>query len=136
MAIEAGHLMLKRIADLLDNRKSFSIETTLATKSYSKMIADAKEQGYEVILLFFWLDEVELAIERVAKRVREGGHNIPESVIRRRYELGLKNLFRIFLPIVDGWWLVDNSHGLNKIIATEKGVVDIERFDKIKCYVG
>ena len=100
------------------------------------MVADAKRGGYKVILLFFWLDDVALAIERVAKRVREGGHNIPEPVIRRRYELGLKNLFDIFMPIVDGWWLVDNSHGLNKIIATEKSVIDLHRFEKIKNHVG
>ena len=81
VAIEAGRLMLKRINELLNAEESFSIETTLATKSYVNLVKRAHEKGYVVHVLFFWLDSIELAIKRVANRVANGGHNIPIDVI-------------------------------------------------------
>ena len=109
VAIEAGKLMLQRINRLLFERKTFAIETTLATKSYSNTIKIAQELGYTVILLFFWLPSPEMAAERVAKRVSEGGHNIPMDVIYRRYWAGLQNFFTIFAPIVDSWMFYNNK---------------------------
>lgn len=97
VAIEAGRLMLKRIEELLNAEESFSIETTLATKSYVNLVKRAHEKGYVVHILFFWLDSVELAKMRVADRVANGGHNIPTDVIERRYYLGIRNLFRLFM---------------------------------------
>ena len=85
VAIEAGRLMLLRIDELLKANVSFSIETTLSTKSYQKLVHRAQQQSYQVKLIFFWLDSPETAIRRVAQRVREGGHNIPQDVIVRRY---------------------------------------------------
>lgn len=108
VAIEAGKLMLQRINHLMTERKTFAIETTLATKSYANTIKKAKELGYTVILLFFWLPSPEMAVERVAKRVSEGGHNIPVDVIYRRYWAGLQNFFTIFAHIVDSWMFFDN----------------------------
>lgn len=110
VAIEAGRLMLKRIDQLLSEEESFSIETTLSTRSYAKLVIKAQQKGYKVHLLYFWLSSPELAIFRVAQRVREGGHNIPEDIIRRRYKLGIENLFNIFIPIVNDWYLYDNSN--------------------------
>jgi predicted ABC-type ATPase len=98
-AIEAGRLMLGKIDKLLSNRIDFAFETTLSTKSYINTIAEAKEKGYQITLVFFWLDTVELAIERVKTRVVEGGHNIPEEVIVRRYYAGLKNLIELYISI-------------------------------------
>ena len=109
VAIEAGRLMLKRISELLQRNESFSIETTLSTRSYFRLIEKAHTQGYEVTLLFFWLKSPEQAIERVAERVAKGGHNIPEDIIVRRYWEGLDNLFNIYMPIVDTWVLVNNG---------------------------
>jgi predicted ABC-type ATPase len=109
MAIEAGRLMLKRIEQLLSRNKSFSIETTLATKSYLNLVRRAQFQGYRVSILFFWLNSPELAIQRVAERVQHGGHNIPEDIFRRRYVAGIDNLFRLFMPEVDFWEIYDNS---------------------------
>lgn len=109
MAIEAGRLMLKRIEQLLSRNESFSIETTLATKSYLNLVRRAQFQGYRVSILFFWLNSPELAIQRVAERVQHGGHNIPEDIIRRRYVAGIDNLFRLFMPEVDFWEIYDNS---------------------------
>lgn len=110
VAIEAGKLMLRRINQLLQEEENFSIETTLATRSYANLVKEAHRHDYKVHLLYFWLSSPELAILRVAQRVSNGGHNIPEEVIRRRYRLGMENLSKIFIPIVDDWYLYDNSN--------------------------
>ena len=109
VAIEAGRLMLQRIEDLLSKEESFSIETTLATKSYINLVRRAQEKGYTVRLLFFWLNSPELALQRIAERVAKGGHNIPEPIVRRRYVTGISNLFRLFMNEVDSWEIYDNS---------------------------
>ncbi|MEE1063602.1 MAG: zeta toxin family protein [Paludibacteraceae bacterium] len=138
VAIQAGKLMLLRIEELLASDETFSIETTLATRSYSELVKRAQEKGYKVTLLYFWLNSPELAVERVARRVSEGGHNIPKDVIYRRYEKGLKNLFNIFIPIVDSWMIVDNGVEPREIIAkgTKKQMKTFNDFklDKIKNY--
>lgn len=117
VVIEAGRLMLNRIYDLLAHNTSFSIETTLATRSYFNLVQQAHQQGYMVTLLYFWLSSPELAVQRVAERVSKGGHNIPTDVIHRRYQLGIKNLFNIYMPIVDAWMIADNSSLPREIIA-------------------
>lgn len=138
VAIQAGKLMLLRIEELLASDETFSIETTLATRSYSELVKRAQEKGYKVTLLYFWLNSPELAVERVARRVSEGGHNIPKDVIYRRYEKGLKNLFNIFIPIVDSWMIVDNGVEPREIIAkgTKNQMKTFNDFklDKIKNY--
>ena len=121
MAIEAGRLMLKRIDELLLVGKNFAIETTLATRSYAKLVERAHRQGYVVHLVYFWLSSPQLSKERVASRVSQGGHNIPPDVIQRRYDLGIRNLLEIFIPIVDGWLIVDNSE-LTQAIVAEGGM--------------
>ncbi len=108
VAIEAGKLMLKRIDLLLRQQKTFAIETTLATRSYASLVKRAHQRGYYVVLLFFYLPSPEMAVARVAKRVSEGGHNIPTETIHRRYWLGLQNFFNIFAPIVDSWNFYEN----------------------------
>ena len=118
VAVEAGRLMLKRIGDLLNKEESFSIETTLSTRSYNQLVRQAHLQNYDVTLLFFWLQSPEQAIERVAERVSKGGHGIPKDIIIRRYWKGLNNLFHIYMPIVDTWILVNNSETPRQIIAT------------------
>ena len=118
VAVEAGRLVLSRIAMLLEKGETFSIETTLATRSYLNLVKKAQSQGYSVTLLFFWIDSPALAKNRVAQRVREGGHSIPSDVIERCYFNGLKNLFEIFMPIVDDWCLYDNNSTLAQLVAT------------------
>lgn len=117
VAFEAGRIMLNRINELLDKEITFAFETTLATKSYKSKIIEAKAKGYKVKLLFFWLQNVTLACERVKTRVLEGGHNIPTETIKRRYTRGIKNLFEIYLPLVDEALIFDNSRGNHKLIA-------------------
>lgn len=109
VAFEAGRIMLERISSLLTQNESFSFETTLSTRSYKGMIETAKIDGYTVKLLFFWLPTVGMALKRVQLRVKEGGHNIPKDVIKRRYIRGISNLFEIYLPLCDEWAIFDNS---------------------------
>ena len=140
MAIEAGKLMLKRIDELLKAGESFSIETTLSTRSYAKLIKQARAQGYKISLIYFWLNSPELAINRVAQRVKNGGHNIPREVIIRRYAASINNLFRIYMPLVDYWLLADNST-TPRIIVAEGGressteVHHVELFNTIQSHV-
>lgn len=136
-AIEAGRLMLSKIDRLISNNEDFAFETTLATRSYAKTINKAKENGYTVTLVFFWLDSVELAIERVKTRVLEGGHNIPNMVITRRYHSGLSNLFSIYIPICDYWMIFNNSVSPSELIAEgysnkDIDIKNISIFDTIK----
>lgn len=109
VAIQAGKIMLKRLAYLKENGKDFAFETTLSSRNYIKFIKECKQKVYIINLLFFWLNSPELAISRVQQRVKTGGHNIPEDVIYRRYERGLKNLVKFYLPLCDNWFIYDNS---------------------------
>jgi predicted ABC-type ATPase len=131
VAIEAGKLMLRRIDQLIMLRKSFAIETTLATRSYITLVKRAKDAGYTVTLLFFWLPSPEMAELRVAARVASGGHDIPKDVIHRRYWLGLRNLFEIFTPLVDYWSMYENSLVQIPIVVNNE-VVDEFKLSKIK----
>lgn len=123
--------MLKRIDYLIEKKSTFAIETTLATKSYRNLVKRAKQSGYKVILLFFWLPSPEMAELRVAQRVASGGHNIPVDVINRRYWAGLQNLFEIFVPIVDLWSLYDNTKELKPVVE-RNSIKDYILFTKIK----
>ncbi|AWG21733.1 zeta toxin [Flavobacterium faecale] len=139
VSFESGRIMLNRINELLENNENFAFETTLATKSYKAKIAIAKKNNYNVTLLFFWLQNVDLAIERVKTRVKEGGHNIETDVIKRRYINGIKNLFEIYLPIADEVLIFDNSEGFHELIAqkTLNSEIDItskNKFDSLKKY--
>lgn len=109
VAFEAGKLMLQRIEHLLCQNVDFAIETTLATKSYVQLVKKAQANGYEVILIFFWLNSIELAKARVKHRVEQGGHNIPAQTIERRYKRGIFNFFDLFKTIVNKWFIYDNS---------------------------
>jgi predicted ABC-type ATPase len=109
VAIQAGRIMLGKIDELLSQKKSCVLEITLATKSYVKLVKKAESLDYEVILTYFWIESDDYSIERVARRVRHGGHNIPEDVVRRRYENGIRNMFKLFMSIVDKWSIYDNS---------------------------
>ena len=120
-ALPAGRLMLLRIKTLLAASKDFAFETTLATRSYVSLLEEAKSLGYHTTLLFFWLPSTEHAIRRVKIRVREGGHHIPEEIVRRRYERGLKNFFSLYANVVDDWLLVDSSKEKHAFIAGQYG---------------
>ena len=137
VAVQAGRIMLTRMDELLQKGETFAFETTLATKSYKQKIEWAQANGYEVTLLFFWLDSPNIAKERVAQRVAEGGHNIPLETIERRYYNGIANLFTIYIDMVDICYIFDNSEGRKELIAQKERHKDIviynnDKFNLIK----
>jgi predicted ABC-type ATPase len=139
VSVEAGRIMLNRINDLLNQSKSFAFETTLSTRSYKNKILEAQQNDYTVTLLFFWLQNIELAKERVKIRVSEGGHNIEPDVIERRYKKGINNLFEIYLPIVDGALIYDNSKGEPDLLAQKNinkplSIINETKFNELKYY--
>ena len=136
-AVQASRLMLLRIRYLLKRKEDLSIETTLATRSLLKMIAEAQTEGYTVTLMYFWLNSPDLAVARVKARVEAGGHNIPEETVRRRYRMGLSYFFRDYAPLCDRWILADNSQVPFRVIAEghKDGttvIKDYETFHRIK----
>lgn len=126
VAIEAGRIMLHRIDELIQLREDFAIETTLATRSYVTLVHKARALGYKITLVYIWLNSPELALERVAMRVLNGGHNIPPDVVLRRYSpRGIKNLFKLFMPVCDAWIVADNSLNNLHIIARRQEEFEI-----------
>jgi predicted ABC-type ATPase len=137
VSIEAGRLMLKRMRELLNSNQDFSFETTLATKTFVHIIDEAHSNGYHISLIFFWLDSPNLAKDRVRKRVSEGGHNIEEKVIERRYLAGIQNLFEIYWNKLDSLVIYDNS-GIESDLIYERDfnkkaiIHNVEKFEKLK----
>ncbi len=124
VSIEAGKIMLRRLQELLSQKADFAFETTLSTRSFVELIGQAKDKGYTVNLVYYWLDSVELAIERVKIRVSEGGHHIPSDTIIRRYHAGLKNFSNLYMDKVDYWMLIDNSGTEPELIAEGRSLMD------------
>jgi predicted ABC-type ATPase len=109
VAIAAGRLMLARVRELARERRDFAFETTLASKTFAPWLKELQASGYTFHLVYLWLPTVELAVARVAERVRRGGHAVPESIIRRRYDRSLANFFALYSKFADSWVMLDNS---------------------------
>jgi predicted ABC-type ATPase len=116
-AVRAGRIMLGRMRELAAARESFAFETTLATRAYAPWLHRLRADGYRVGLFFLWLPTPEDATDRVRQRVRQGGHDIPEPVIRRRFARGLRNFFALYAPAASEWTMYDNSGPSHDIIA-------------------
>lgn len=137
MAIRAGRLMLARLDELVAARKSFVYESTLSTRSFAPFLRKCREAGYEIGVLFVWLDTPEMALERVENRVRSGGHRVPEDDVRRRYYRARRNLLDLYLPLMDYWTVCDNSGDRLVVLAKrptdgEVEIVDAERWERFK----
>lgn len=134
--VRAARMVLERIGELAKAKDDFSFESTLSGRTYVPLLEGMKADGYRVYLFFLWLPSADLAVARVANRVRQGGHNIPEPDIRRRFESGLKNLFDLYCPLADGWWLYDASRLPPTTIAREEGgqlqIIQNDLFDQIQ----
>ena len=116
---EAGRLLLRQLDLLAERRISFAVETALSSRSLAPRFAALRADGYQFHLFFIWLPSADLAVERVAARVRLGGHGIPEAIIRRRYERGLRNFFELYRPLADRWRLYQNvSIGRPRLVAS------------------
>lgn len=137
VALEASKLMMKRFQELLGLNKSFAFETTAAATNYVRHLKKAQQNGYQLDLIFLWLEKPELAISRVSKRVEQGGHFIPPETVKRRYISGLNNLLKIYLQLTDREILIDNSAiESEKIIARKNKkeglkVVENETWEKM-----
>lgn len=134
VTFQAGRIMLERLEQLIKEKKSFAFETTLSGIIYLKFIRLAKLLNYEIIFFFVWLDNFELAKNRVATRVSKGGHSIPNEVIERRYWKGIKN-FSKYAHEADSWYLYDNSGPeyvlIAKCVEGEPEIFNFEVFNKI-----
>ncbi|MCG3186401.1 MAG: hypothetical protein IOMNBAOH_00958 [Rhodocyclaceae bacterium] len=108
-AVQAGRLMLAEMDRHFAAGHSFAFETTLAGRGYLRHIRRWQQAGYRVKLIFLRLDSPDEAIARVAQRVRQGGHDVPEATIRRRFGAGLKNFVHLYAPAVNAWMLYDNA---------------------------
>jgi predicted ABC-type ATPase len=134
--VRAGRLLLERIRELARDKQDFGFETTLSGRTYIRVLQQMQEQGYRVVLFFLWLPSADMSVVRVANRVRQGGHNVPEMDIRRRFQSGLRNLFQLYRPLVDAWWLYDASRLPPTVIAYEESgqlaVPQTEQFERIQ----
>lgn len=116
-SMAAGRIILTRLRELAEDGKDFAFETTLASRSFAPWLKRLiEERGYQLRLFYFWLPSAEMAVNRVAERARSGGHSVLEETIRRRYERGLANLFEIYMPLAERWFVFKSS---------EKGIPEI-----------
>ena len=125
-ALKAGRIMLEQIHSLAERGVDFGFETTLSGKTYVKVLEEVNKRGYLIHIFFLWISDVELALERIRLRVRNGGHHIPEDVVRRRFIRSLPNFLRIYKPLANSWVIFDNSGDIPRMIAIEEsGKIEI-----------
>ena len=130
VALQAGRVMLNRLHELAEQRKTFAFETTLAAKHYAGWIKKLRNDGYAFQLMFLWLRSSDLAVQRVRERVQAGGHDVPEQVIRRRHAAGLRNFWEFYQPLADAWAVYDNSELEKSLIAAGDREVPLLIYDK------
>ena len=121
VALEASEVMLRHVHNLAARGRSFAMETTLAARSLAPWIRQLKRQGYRFHLVFLWLPSADLAVQRVAERVRAGGHDVPETTVRRRYAAGLRSFFTLYRPLADSWRVYDNARAPCPRLVAERG---------------
>lgn len=119
-AIHAGRIMLEEIRSLSGNRKDFGFETTFSGRTQADLLRRLKKQGYHIHVFFLWLPNVKLALERIRSRVDEGGHDIPEVTVRRRFARSLSNFLKLYRPLADSWAIFDNASDIPALIAFEE----------------
>ncbi len=117
VAFEAGRIMLKRLQALAAAKASFAFESTLSSRTFALFLTRCKAQGYKVQIFYIALPSAELAVNRVALRVKLGGHNIPQTDIERRFQRSVQNFLTLYLPLADRWTVLDNASGTLDLIA-------------------
>jgi predicted ABC-type ATPase len=134
-AFRAGRLMIEQIHSLADSRVDFGFETTLAGRGYVRLLNNLKDRGYRIHLFYLWIHSIDVALERIAGRVKMGGHNVPEDVVRRRYYKGISNFSRLYQPLTDSWAIYDNSTDTPHLIAYKEHdkleIIDHDTFYRI-----
>jgi predicted ABC-type ATPase len=117
VSFAAGRIVLEQMNELVNARQDFAFETTLSARSYVNWLRDLRITGYEVLLYYYWLRSPEIAIARVAARVKSGGHHIPEADIRRRYSRSVRNFLDLYRIHADTWEVYDNTDGEKHLFA-------------------
>jgi predicted ABC-type ATPase len=135
-AVEAGQLMIERLNEHMLAQQSFAFETTCAGHAHARRLEECRAAGYWITVVFLWLPTAQMALERVARRVGQGGHHIPDDVVIRRHAAGLRNLRHLYLPLADDGFIYDNSDGSGNLIAERRDggsivVHDVERWSRI-----
>jgi len=134
-AFRAGRLMLEEIESHAMRGEDFGFETTLSGKGHVQVVRGLKKRGYELHIFYLWVPNAELALSRVRERVRRGGHDVAEAIVRRRFERSIRNFLRMYCALADRWILFDNSAAEPKIMVTsrhgELRVVDTRRYNEI-----
>jgi predicted ABC-type ATPase len=133
-AFSSGRIMLERIKYLAENKIDFAFETTLAAKSFLPFVLHCRENGYKIILIYFFLRNIKTALERVDNRVTLGGHSIPHETIKRRFSRSLHNLMNLYLPVADEWIIFDNTFENPKSIAENEEIFDKNLWARILKY--
>lgn len=135
-AIKAGKLVLSQIHEFSEMGVDFAFESTLAGKSYVNLCKILKAKDYKLHLFFLWIPNAELAIARIKDRVTEGGHNVPNQDVKRRFRRSIFNFFKLYQPLLDSWMLFNNASSLPVLVAKRKNgqtyVVDQELFQTIE----
>lgn len=133
-AFRAGRLMLEQIHLLADRGIDFGFETTLAGKGYVRLLHSLKGRGYSIHLFYLWVRSIDIALERIAGRVKMGGHNVPEDIVRRRYHRGSSNFAKLYRSLTDFWAIYDNSTNAPNLIAYKEydklEIIDHETFNR------
>ena len=119
-AMKAGRLVLEQIQDFVRKNVDFAFETTLAGRSYIRLLKDIKTKKYYLHLFYLWIPTPELAIGRIKDRIASGGHDVPAQDVKRRFYRGTYNLFKYYKPLLNSWLLFDNSDSVPRLIAEEK----------------
>ncbi len=135
VALKAGRILLEQIETYAAKRIDFAFETTLSGTNYLLRLRELKKEGYSTHLFFLWIPDVRLSLARIASRVKMGGHDIAEKVVRRRFHKGIENFFKHYRAAVDSWMLFDNSGSTPQPVAEEKSgelkIFDQELYDGI-----
>lgn len=124
----AARIVLSQLRDMVKQRRDFGFETTLAGRTYATMISDWKAHGYSIHLYYIWLPDVNLHIQRVADRVRQGGHDVPVEDIQRRYQRSLVNFFALYRPLATTWTIINNVNNKSNLVAryNDQGEVTVD----------
>jgi predicted ABC-type ATPase len=137
-AVAAGRVMLRRLDELAAARVDFAFESTLAARSFAPWLRARRSDGYRVHIVFLALPDADTAVLRVADRVRSGGHAVPEMVIRRRFEAGLRNFHGLYRGTADGWRMVDTTAADGPVLIAEQvgdapvAILDRERWVRLE----
>lgn len=118
VSFEAGRIMLRRLHELALSGRSFAFESTLSSRTFAKFLRGCQSRGYRVVMFYLTLPDAGLAVQRVALRVKQGGHSIPEEDVRRRFARSARNFFELYLPLANSWTVLDNADGSLDIVAS------------------